>query len=196
MLTKTEQTREHILNVGRELIAEYGFTAMGIGQLLKQANVPKGSFYHYFASKEIFGCELLEYYVVEYRGFLNEVWSREERNGRQKLLDYFDKWIATQWPASSQDQCLVVKLAAEISDMSESMRTILETAVSAVIDRLADQVRLGIEDGSLAPDMEPEVTATQLYQMWLGASLMVKLEQADAPFLLARENTEKMLRTP
>ncbi len=37
-----------------------GFTGMGLSELLKTAQVPKGSFYHYFRSKEAFGVAMLE----------------------------------------------------------------------------------------------------------------------------------------
>ncbi|MEG9023203.1 TetR/AcrR family transcriptional regulator, partial [Klebsiella pneumoniae] len=45
-------TREHILATGEQLCMHRGFTGMGLSELLKTAEVPKGSFYHYFRSKE------------------------------------------------------------------------------------------------------------------------------------------------
>ncbi|MDW1502064.1 TetR/AcrR family transcriptional regulator, partial [Vibrio sp. YT-19(2023)] len=55
MNAKTNDTRQHILDVGYELIVTRGFTSVGLSELLKTAEVPKGSFYHYFKSKEQFG---------------------------------------------------------------------------------------------------------------------------------------------
>ena len=43
-----------------------GFTGMGLSELLKTAEVPKGSFYHYFRSKEAFGVALLENHYAGY----------------------------------------------------------------------------------------------------------------------------------
>jgi len=60
MNTKTNDTRQHILDVGYQLVVNQGFTAVGLSQLLKEAGVPKGSFYHYFKSKEQFGQALIE----------------------------------------------------------------------------------------------------------------------------------------
>lgn len=45
-------TREHLLATGEQLCMQRGFTGMGLSELLKTAQVPKGSFYHYFRSKE------------------------------------------------------------------------------------------------------------------------------------------------
>ena len=54
-------TKEHLLTTGYKLIAQKGFTAVGIKQILDTAGVPKGSFYHYFASKEAFGEAIISY---------------------------------------------------------------------------------------------------------------------------------------
>ncbi len=42
-----------------------GFTGMGLSELLKTAEVPKGSFYHYFRSKGAFGVALLEHHYTD-----------------------------------------------------------------------------------------------------------------------------------
>ena len=55
-------TREHLLATGEQLCLQRGFTGMGLSELLKTAEVPKGSFYHYFRSKEAFGVVMLERY--------------------------------------------------------------------------------------------------------------------------------------
>nr|WP_320143056.1 TetR/AcrR family transcriptional regulator [uncultured Cohaesibacter sp.] len=193
MTKKTEMTREHILSVGRRLMSELGFNALGLGRLLKEADVPKGSFYYYFASKEDFGCKLLEQYIAYYHERLDALWSNEKRSGREKLMDYWDQWVVNQCPANAQNTCLIVKLGAEVSDMSEDMRIILDDGAASIVKRLAGQIRLGIEDGSLSADREPERTASMLYQMWLGASLMAKLQQSASPLIQARTNSETLL---
>ncbi|PLW78404.1 TetR/AcrR family transcriptional regulator [Cohaesibacter celericrescens] len=195
MQKKTEQTRDHILTVGRELISAHGFNAMGLGLLLKHASVPKGSFYHYFSSKEDFGCKLLELYVEAYHERLDTLWSKEGRTGREGLMEFFDQWIITQSPPGSKSQCLIVKLGAEVSDMSDAMRSILSKGAVGISDRLATQIRIGIKDSSLSDKIDSDATASLLYQMWLGASLLAKLEQSVEPFRMARRNSEMLLPT-
>ena len=63
---KAEATRQHILDTGHQLVLRKGFAALGLLEILKTCNVPKGSFYHYFPSKEAFGCALLQQYVDGY----------------------------------------------------------------------------------------------------------------------------------
>jgi TetR/AcrR family transcriptional repressor of nem operon len=64
---QTKDTRSHILSVRRSLTARQGYSGVGLNELLKAADVPKGSFYHYFAPKEAYGCALLEDFVTQYR---------------------------------------------------------------------------------------------------------------------------------
>lgn len=59
-------TREHLLATGERLCMHRGFTGMGLSELLKTAEVPKGSFYHYFRSKEAFGVAMLERHYASY----------------------------------------------------------------------------------------------------------------------------------
>ena len=65
----TEQqplVKHHILRCGERLIAAKGFVGVGLAEILAAAGVPKGSFYHYFGSKERFGEALLAQYLERY----------------------------------------------------------------------------------------------------------------------------------
>ena len=62
--------RQHILDIAYPLMLRKGFTAVGLAELLSAAQVPKGSFYHYFGSKEAFGEAVLEAY---FSGYLRHV---------------------------------------------------------------------------------------------------------------------------
>ena len=62
-IKKSEAKRLHILNTSSDLILRKGFSGLGLQEILQSCEIPKGSFYHYFKSKESFGCELVQYYV-------------------------------------------------------------------------------------------------------------------------------------
>ncbi|CZF79539.1 HTH-type transcriptional repressor NemR [Grimontia celer] len=193
MNTETQSTRQHILDVGYQLIVEKGFSNVGLAQLLNHAGVPKGSFYHYFKSKEQFGEALIEEYFSQYQAKLDAHFSNPALNGFEKLMGYWMKWIEVNDGMCGSQRCLVVKLSAEVSDLSESMRISLLNGANRIVTVLADCVQIGIDDGSIQVS-NAEKAASQLYQLWIGASLMSKLNQNVEPMKQALESTERLLK--
>ncbi|MGV8853734.1 MAG: TetR/AcrR family transcriptional regulator [Devosia sp.] len=186
---KSEQTRQRILATGRRLVLGVGFTGMGLKELLTASGVPKGSFYHYFSSKEGFGCVMLEDYVAEYLGRMDAL-AALPLDGGHKLMRYCQAWLATGPGQSIAENCLVVKLASEISDMSEAMRLILNAGVTALELSLEGILRAGIADGSIKPLADPAEAARLLYGQWLGAAVLSKLGKGQQPLEAALTDTK------
>jgi TetR/AcrR family transcriptional repressor of nem operon len=62
-----KSTRDHLIDVGLGLMHQNGYNATGLTDILKAADVPKGSFYHHFGSKEDFAAAALERYGMRER---------------------------------------------------------------------------------------------------------------------------------
>jgi TetR/AcrR family transcriptional repressor of nem operon len=191
--TESSDVRDNILAVGQRIMSGKGFSAVGLNEILTEAKVPKGSFYHYFASKDAFGEALLSSYFEDYLADIDTVMARPGSTMAQRLLDYFDMWRANQSFLDCQGKCLAVKLAAEVADLSEAMRAVLNHGTAAIIDRLTAAIESGVAEGSLAIDDTPRHIAESLYQLWLGASVMVKIVRGTAPFDSAMAVTRQML---
>ena len=67
----------------------------------------------------------------------------------------------------------MVKLGAEVCDLSEDMRTVLEKGTAMIVQRILAGVQRGQADRSIASDVDAPLLAESLYQLWLGASLLV-----------------------
>lgn len=175
-------TKSHLLNTGYALIAQKGFTAVGIKQILDAAGVPKGSFYHYFASKEAFGEAIISDYFKKYKNRLDII-ATQDVSAQQKLYDYFQNWYDTQQNGCDYEKCLVVKLSAEVADMSEPMRKVLDSGYQQTILWLATQIKAGWADGSVPKldNIAAESMAKRWYFAWLGASLIAKISQTNTP---------------
>ncbi|WP_338771516.1 TetR/AcrR family transcriptional regulator [Massilia sp. METH4] len=184
--------RRHILDVAHPLLLAKGFTAVGLAELLAAARVPKGSFYHYFASKEAFGEAMLETYFDECHAKIDGLLGGSG-TAAERLMAYFDDWLTSQTDEHAQSRCLVVKLGAEVSDLSEPMRAALDRGTRAVTARLAATLAAGAQDGSLPTLPDPAGTATALYQNWLGASLLAKILRDRAPLDTAMAQTRTLL---
>ncbi|ROS75696.1 TetR family transcriptional regulator [Curtobacterium sp. PhB130] len=179
MPTETD-SRQAILDAGQRTIAHKGWAAVGLNELLAEAGVPRGSFYYYFKSKDVFGEAMMQEYFREYLADMDEIFERQDLPAADRLLRYWQQWRETQSLDDCQGKCLAVKLGAEVSDLSEPMRIALKDGTTAIIERITRMITAGQTDGSLAADIDAESTAQTLYDLWLGASVMAKIHRNTA----------------
>ncbi|HEY8718617.1 TetR/AcrR family transcriptional regulator [Pengzhenrongella sp.] len=171
-------TRQTILDTAQRIMAQKGFASVGLTQVLTQAGVPKGSFYYYFSSKDAFGEAMMKNYFSVYLTNMDRIFAEPGRSSGERLMDYWQHFYNTQVVDECQGRCLVVKLAAEVTDLSESMRAALKEGTTAIIDRIERMIVSGRADGSLSIEGTPRTTAEALYDAWLGASLMAKIHRS------------------
>jgi TetR/AcrR family transcriptional repressor of nem operon len=193
MKKPAQDMRQHIIEVARSLMTNKGYTAVGLAEVLSTAGVPKGSFYYYFKSKEEFGQALLEEYFSEYLGRIDALMACPG-TGAERLLAYFNYWTETQGTDLPEGKCLVVKLGAEVCDLSEDMRGVLKVGTAKIIERITACVEMGVADGSIHPESGHAEFAESLYQLWLGASLLVKVNKSTESFGKALTMTKRLLR--
>ncbi|MRW90194.1 TetR family transcriptional regulator [Duganella sp. FT80W] len=191
--SETSDVRANILATGQRLMAGKGFSAVGLNEILSGAGVPKGSFYHYFGSKDAFGEALLDSYFDDYLAELDAALAQPDMTMAQRVIAYFEVWQQTQSFFDCQGKCLAVKMAAEVADLSEAMRLSIKRGTSGIVSRLAAALETGVAEGSLSIDSDAASTAQSLYQLWLGTSVMVKIERNIEPFDTAMRTTRQIL---
>ncbi len=191
--SETSDVRATILATGQRLMAGKGFSAVGLNEILTGAGVPKGSFYHYFGSKDAFGEALLDSYFDDYLAELDVTLAQPGMTMAQRVINYFEVWRQTQSFFDCQGKCLAVKMAAEVADLSEAMRLSIKRGTGGIVSRLAAAIETGVDEGSLTIDSDAASTAHSLYQLWLGTSVMVKIERNIEPFDTAMRTTRQIL---
>ena len=192
-LEKSNDTRQQIIDVAKTIILGKGFSAVGLNEILASASVPKGSFYHYFTSKEAFGNALLSDYFDDYTTKLTKDLQQPSLLPAERLRAYFTNWLETQSSDTTQDKCLVVKLSAEVTDLSESMRSTLQLGTQKIIRLLQACVQEVLDLNTTISDESAETIALELYYMWLGATLMTKVQHTRDALECAMKATEKRL---
>lgn len=196
MNSSTKSARQTILDTAQSIVGAKGFSAVGLNEILQAADVPKGSFYHYFHSKDAFGVVLLDTYFDHYVQGMAQLFDAPGLSQHAKLMRYWQCWIDNQTGCTDAGKCLAVKLGAEVSDLSEPMRLALDRGTSRTIALLADAIGRGVEDGSLTVTQAPQSLAQSLYALWLGTSVMSKITRTSAPFDQALLLTRQLLGCP
>ena len=196
MITEQSTVRQHILDTAKPIILAKGFTAVGLNELLSVANVPKGSFYYYFKSKESFGEALLDNYFSDYHERLSALLKDNRVSAGQRLMNYWLLWLDTQSTDGTDGKCLVVKLGSEVSDLSEPMRISLERGTGRIVELIAECINDAKADGSLSADIVAADCALMLYSLWLGATALTKIRRDRTALESAMLFTRQILKKP
>ena len=85
--TRTD-TRNALVWCGTELLTERGFQITGIDEVLKRVGVPKGSFYHYFKSKDHFGHAVIDNYEAYYAKKMDRIFGDSSQSPLQRLVNF------------------------------------------------------------------------------------------------------------
>lgn len=131
-------TREKILAVGARIVHQKGFHHTGIQEVLEAANVPKGSFYFYFRSKEAFGIELIDYYnrLISQK-MADYVQEKGPASALGRLKHLFDYAFTALAANDFKGGCPIGNLSLEMADINEQFRLKLHEAIDEMKGRVA-----------------------------------------------------------
>ncbi|MCC6075820.1 TetR/AcrR family transcriptional regulator [Pseudomonas sp. GCM10022188] len=175
------ETRDALVHCGMRLLTEQGFLSTGIDTVLREVGVPKGSFYHYFPSKEAFGRAVLERYAGYFAAKLDRWLLDGSRPPLARLTDFVADARAGMARHGYRRGCLVGNLGQEVTQLPEGFREQLEAVLRDWQARLAACLRAAQQDGSLAATVDCDELAAFFWIGWEGAVLRARLVQNDAP---------------
>ncbi len=174
---------------------EKGFHSVGLNQILSAVQVPKGSFYHYFSSKEQFGVELLQHYVgnstAQKRKMLLP--TEIETDPIQRLFVYLDGGIQYTEQMKGKFPCLVLKLAAEVTVLSEPMREELAKGFEDWVGIFKELLDEAIDKALLPHGLDTYAEAELIHDLWSGATQRAVINQNVAPVRQAVQHIKSRL---
>lgn len=144
-------TKEKILKSAEEIILQNGYNATGTNAIVKHAGVSKGSFFHFFATKEILLLELLDLYFEEnLKKPLIESCNQNKKQPYQTLISFIEE--IENWYMKSQfyGGCLIGNIALELSDISNEVRK----KIASYFDQWKDILYEILSDTELMLDQE------------------------------------------
>jgi TetR/AcrR family transcriptional regulator, transcriptional repressor for nem operon len=124
---KTSSTKERLFAAGQRLMLDRSFHSVGLNDLLEAVQVPKGSFYHHFESKDQYGVEMLQDYLEQANATRRQILLRSEvePNPLLRFQAYADALVAKVMQGDGKCPCLEAKLASEVCSLSDGMREAL-----------------------------------------------------------------------
>jgi TetR/AcrR family transcriptional regulator, transcriptional repressor for nem operon len=181
IMTAESTTREHLLDVGLRQLRITGYTATGVKEVLDLAQVPKGSFYHYFPSKEAFVGELFDRYFKGEGERAHRLLGARAVPPLRRLRAYFEELILVYGQPGEAAGCLIGAMSLEIADHIPKLQVQLQSMYSGWQNIIADVLREAVKRGDLAKSTKPDSLAEFMLNSYEGALVRMKGEQSSRP---------------
>jgi len=172
-------TRDRIIDVAKERFHSRGYADVGIKEICDNANIQKGSFYHFFSSKEKLALIVIDEFAADWAdGFVAEAF--DPRLPPMERIDYLID-AAYFWQKSVKEKngripgCLFGNLALEMSTKNDVLRAKLNAVFSKAKLRFKDTLDEAITAGEIDP-LNSELTAEAMLAFLEGMILMAKSE--------------------
>ncbi|WP_150129108.1 TetR/AcrR family transcriptional regulator [Rhizobium phaseoli] len=175
------ETRERLLAAGMSQFHSGGFNGTGVDQIVKEAEVPKGSFYNFFDSKSAFAAEVIDLYFQRHKLKLEQFLGDPDLSPLARFRAYFEERIQFFTGLEFQRGCMMGNLSVETSDQNEEIRSRLEANFHAWTAIFADTVREGQERGEIHKLYSAEEMGQFVLNSWEGAILRMKAEKSVRP---------------
>jgi len=175
------ETLELLLRCGMEILTEQGFAATGIDTVLKRVQVPKGSFYHYFDSKEAFGQAVLQRYADYFARKLDRCFSDLSVSPLRRLSNFVEQAKVGMAKYQFRRGCLVGNLGQEVLVLPDSFREQLELTLLDWEQRLSACLEEAVKLGEVSCEHDCKALAAFFWVGWEGAVLRARLTQHVRP---------------
>lgn len=190
-----QDKRARILAAGTEVMLLKGYNGTGVQEITQNAGVPKGSFYHYFESKEDFAIQALHYYYLPRLERFANALQADDASPRERILRFYRDlvgYFANQHEPTHQ--CFIGSLCHEKAGDSQP----IGYAASAILNRsselLANCLVEARDAGELPADQDPHALGAFIGAAWEGALLRMKVDRQIGPLRVFISQLERLLR--
>jgi len=181
-------TKQRLLESGLSKFKLQGYARTGIQEVLAAVGVPKGSFYHYFRSKEDFALQVIALEAQTDFDNLSEDLSSEVATPLQRLRHHFEQIAASR--KSSQDftgGCILGNMGQETGDTNDTFASEIETHFTLRTEIIAACLVQAQANGELSDRRDPHKLAEFIYTSWQGALMRMKTKRSTAPLEICIE---------
>ncbi len=193
---RKDDTRTRLITAGAELMHRQGYAATGIQEVLEACDVPKGSFYHFFKSKEDFALQVIEHQSQRITTALRRLFADSSHTPLWRLRRFFDFFLSRYGDPANQLSvcgCPIGNMVQELAPVSQSFRLRLEKVIRDMEGALEGLLREAQESGEMPSHLDPAETAKFIAASWQGAILRMKAAGDPAPLVRARDFLMEMV---
>jgi AcrR family transcriptional regulator len=165
VVKEPEVRREEIVATAMSLFAREGFERTSIDRITNEIGVAKGTFYHYFDSKQDLLVAVATTWADELFTRLEEQLAQVEGDAPTRLRAFFS--LASNFKLEQREETLSLSESL-YRDENIRVRTALMAGWLERVDRTLTGILAEGKDEGLFVIGEPAATATVLTSMWFG----------------------------
>ncbi|MFF8275048.1 TetR/AcrR family transcriptional regulator [Streptomyces lateritius] len=176
---RTSTARERLLDAAGDLMRSRGYSSLGVAEICARAEVKKGSFYHFFESKQALTVEVVDAYWQGERTCWTDELARSAP-ALDRLRRLLDAMAAvqrrTKEASGTVDGCLLGNLALELSTQEPGVRARLEEIFDEQIELVAAVLAEAAAEGAVPAERATVATARAVVAQLEGMVLFAKLK--------------------
>ncbi|MGI9543727.1 MAG: TetR/AcrR family transcriptional regulator [Cyclobacteriaceae bacterium] len=174
-----KHNKEDIIDKGIELMRKQGYHGTGVQQVLKACHIPKGSFYHFFESKQDFALQAIEKYAQDNIEELEQIISSNKLKPSGKLKRFFNNLMRFYRSQNYEMTCLMSIISFEMGATDPKIASRIENKFNIIKSLLTGVIREGQEVKEIRDDIDARDLADYLINSFNGALITMKYEQSD-----------------
>lgn len=180
-MSKRESKKDLILCCGLDIMKTKGYNGTSVKDIVDAANVPKGSFYNYFESKEHFAIEALEKVAYENTEFSRTTLGNSALPPMERLQRFFTEATKSACTAEFRVGCFLGNMCQEMSDSNDLIRTKVHTILQAQTHAFATVLDDAKACGQLRASADSMLLAEFIFNAWEGALMRTKASRCRTP---------------
>ncbi|MEM8833470.1 MAG: TetR/AcrR family transcriptional regulator [Pseudomonadota bacterium] len=184
-MTKTKRnTRKILIDTAIDLIWQAGYSSVSVDEICKNADVRKGSFYHFFPSKVDLAVAAMDKAFQEFRPIMDEAFSsnRPPLERFEKLANdglESQKMVAEQYGRVCG--CPFVTLGAEMAPQDETIRLKTDEIINHHKQYYEQALIDLVQEGSLPADTDVKTKANKIHSFIMGQLVMARIQNSLEP---------------
>ncbi|QDU39521.1 Transcriptional regulator AcuR [Maioricimonas rarisocia] len=173
-------TRDRIVEAATRAMTARSYNGVGLNEILKNAGVPKGSFYHFFESKENLGIAVIEKSTEDHLQRLRTFYSDRTKSPLQRLRALCQTF-RDEAGEQPRRECVFCKLALEQAGLSEPLRAAIRCSMEQTKALHAQLIREAQAAEEVCSRFDPEQLAEYVTVALDGAMIRAQIEGGPGP---------------
>lgn len=174
MQSKVNRKKNNVIKKSAKLFYYKGYKNTGLNEILRECNIPKGSFYYYFKNKDDLLIHIIDYHT---RNLLELFESIVDDLNTKKLETFFVKYFESIAKNDYHGGSLLGNIAMELSDINETVRLKLVSSYKKLelrMEAFFTMIKRTKEDDKM---INPEIASKIIINLMEGTMLKLKLNK-------------------